>query len=228
MAKEIILSQSDLNEKGIKTQLNQNDLLEVLVSEVYDNHIKTIEATKTKAIELVQRFNKLKQDAIQKAGLAAFKKTGLSIDPEKIAFYGDFSQKNSDYQSDRIAHLLIVDHRQKTDVSITNSSYLSFTSKISGRWDYREEVSGKEHTKTITYNGSFEIAVDTKPFKKLFADIKAHNEYVEKLNKEYEGVNLNYTALARDVRVKFNKSLIAKGAPKLKAKIASTFGIELE
>lgn len=227
MSKDIILTQTDLNDEGIKTQLNQNDLLEVLVSEVYESHMNKIKDLNAIAKNINEEFYTLKKDLAVKALVKLIHKTGLKVNIEDISFKASFVGNHADEHKIVGNSLSISEYRNESKVQV--NSYFSdrFSSQLSINWSFTLQDHKADYIIETTYSGVSTVKVDTKPFEKLKKEAEANVKQVNDFYTAYKDMNLNYTALSREVRVKFNKSLIAKGAPKLRAKIASSFGIEL-
>lgn len=232
--KELALTQQDLNEEGIKTQLTQNDLLEVLVNE----RCNTIQAEIKFFKERAQSFRTQAQDEVEfwklkakKAALEVLKANGIKISDDfecnvhfadsyypkttytSIKFPGTYNVARKEFIS---SHSISVDLGPKNFTANFSVIFMS-NSKVEVNSSLTSKVS-----LTHTVNVKIKIKDGHVGVKSL---IEEHNEEVKAYIDSMKDVAINSEAVLKEVRIEFNKKLISTGSPKLKSKIFETFGL---
>lgn len=226
----LVLTQQDLNEEGIRTQLTQNDLLEVLVTErleVIDARFNALEKEHQEIITLINVSYTAVREKSEKEALKTLKKAGFSISLEDIKF--------SYYPSlVELDHYYIINHVGKHSyksvdrMDLCTSTHLVYPTN--GKFKGTLRITVNKETAGINSYHEYKVPVDfTYKYNSdvILQRIKDYNEKVDVFIEEMKGVNINYNTVLKEMRVKFNKELIKAGSPKLRAKILEGFGLSI-
>ena len=229
-SKSASLTQADLNEEGIKTQLTQNDVLEVIVEKKYQEYQELFKSSKAKASAFSERFNKVKNGILFEE-LQNFAKANKLVLPYKDMGKYNFNQNVTRYSSSsiEICHIETqLDKGRHRAVKSTNRS-----------WGI-ENLTSKNATFIVTYtetkngpikvvsNTEITLVIATAAFSELLSiqkEIDVHNKEVEAFVKAHAETDFNYNTILRQVKSQFNSELIKTGSPKLAKQIKESFGI---
>ncbi len=240
MAKDLVLSQADLNEEGIKTQLTQNDLLEVIVEEKVKAIDDEIEGVQTKAKSFSQAINDATFNFVAEVFRKEVKRLKLPFTAEEIE--ERIQDRNISYEIKRsdsyenvkyVQTLNIYGSRRgrKTEEKLhmcSGESFYIIKEKVTIHFRLARTTEQKGYTEESVYRFSVEADTKKTDLAKLYAEIDAHNQMVKTVCTKYENVNLDKEAILKEIRTTFNKQLIIAGAPKLRQKVKDTFLIELQ
>ena len=226
----IALVQSDLNQEGIKTQLTQNDLIEVVVEERYKEIMKRFDslAEERKNIINAISFGQIENDH-KDTFINKYKKLYNIDNVKSFSIWNSRTDKN---ESVPLCHINIHRIDKKTDniglgtsnITIpTKNSHLSFSLDLA----LCEQKKDETITLNIRLNTNIKIPKNH-PSLNIKDRIIKYNEDATAFAKEVAGVNMNYESLTREIRTSFNKKLIVNGSPKLSEKIKEVFKIDLK
>ena len=227
------LTQADMNEEGIKTQLTQNDVLEVVVEEKYQYWQQFFKNQAEKVRNFVENYNKMQKDIVFIAFIAFCKKNKINLPSVTDSSKYSFTNKTKGSSSNYLRYYLptLNSYRGKETVISTYEGLYSLNSAFKNH-DY--EVSFIEttensfvHTSTTT---TVKFSVPISAFKELYSledEVKKSSSLVEGFVNENKDVDFSYNGMLRTIKSKFNKELIKTGSPKLSAKIKELFGITI-
>ena len=233
---KVDLTQEDLNECGIKTQLTQNDLLEVLVTEKLAMISQEIEDINEKKNIIIKAIAKEKDDFYEDCkskAVAILKKKGIDVDPEALISIGSNNYSDK-FESRYIRGLATYKDRNKEYIlsSYDNNERPRLLEKpdtidvVMNVNVVVTDIVSKDISFTQTYkvNVSFRHKVDHTVFLKAIAD---HNKLADSVALKYKNINIDYNSVLKEMRVVFNKKLIAAGSPKLRTKIYESLGLTI-
>ncbi len=228
------ITQTEMNSEGIKVQLNQNDVLEVIVSERYDSIMEEIAQSERDATSLYKEFD----DIIAAEKLRIFKefvkKNKLPLKEEDFTACNIYLHNKTGENPVPIYY--VAANRRGNHRRYDNKGLNSYTkgqiSMVQGMC--KADIAVAKEFKKVGYSETIRWSSLThfkfsqsKQLRNLIERIEIHNKAVKVLNKNYADMDLSYEAIQKATRVAFNKKLIAGGSPKLKDKIKSLFNVEL-
>ena len=237
--KSALITQAELNETGIKTQLTQNDLLEVIVSERIRLIEENLGSLNSEAQAIRDEYASKLQGLKAEATKAEVKRLKIPISDERIdeivrnIRIDEIVSWERDKPGVYTKQLSVNEWNKKREIrehtvgSPIGPLAEEFDSQISLR--VSEELPG--YAKTTKYYLQFRIKTPKELNKELLKLKKRATESNIKINEFYrslEKVNINPDDMLKKARVEFNKKLISSSAPKLRAKIKEFIGVELE
>jgi hypothetical protein len=244
---DIVLSQKELNEEGIKTQLTQNDLLEVIVTEKYEAFQNEMNDINQASSKLRDHFYKMKESIAKKAVQAIIKKYGLPVNLDEpnvshslhnsslsVTKNRSVVTKHS-YKSERFPVINTYRSSSKEYVQCGGVDYVYIPErdcdKIYCHFDLIVKVQG-ELAPGVTHDSVYRIndmyyELTTPEYKGLVKNIRQLAKQADEFVERYKDMDVRYESILKEMRVKFNKSLIANSAPGLRKKINGVFHINL-
>lgn len=244
---DLALTQKDLNDEGIKTQLTQNDLLEVIVSEKHKEFTDEYDLLEKRALEIETKLNEFHKNQVREAIEKMFKKLKITVNLDnsyhnvydsKVSFTGKSTDPSIKNENGVYIHRPTT-YREKQKTIIGESRQWSINTVSAGpgvtiNKSFTADVSiteKKTDTLDITTKYSIKglnVVVNTPAYKKLLDELNAHNKHCSEFIKRYQGVDLRYESILKEIRVAFNKKLIVDSAPNLRKRISGAFNIELK
>lgn len=238
MSKEIaLITPNQLIDEGIKHQLTQGDLLEI----VADNRISEINRQINifnKRADVIReniRYKNVFSSFIDTFKLELEKILEREIDINNISI-DTHSSDRGDYFS--LYRAYISQQNAKTEIlrtqhesfylckNINSTLVLKYTNSKRLTGTYGDIISNGSSTET--YEKHVKI---TPKYIKLYQgyqkEMKEHNEEVKAYAETFKGVNLNQDKFIRDTRIAFNKQLLSSKSPDFKKKLKSFFNLEL-
>lgn len=228
----LALTQADLNEEGIKTQLTQNDVLEVIVEEKYQeaqNFFKTVEQ---KANDFITNYNKLRDEIVYNNFLAFCKKNKITIPAgaTKETINMNSYTTGSQYIHYPFPYLYSDKGRQKATVlsKSTNKYITKHTPELEFQARFDECINNAYITTRINTTVVFKIP--STAFDKLEVlekEIETSKIESDKFVQDNKDIEFGYAAMLRQIKSTFNRELIKTGSPKLAKQIRESFGITI-
>jgi len=229
---ELAISQQDLNEEGIKTQLNQNDLLEVLVTErldAIDAECAAITAEYMAIREQAIEQENLMKEQVKKEAIKALKKLGIIFGEDQKLNFSIYVKGDKDrYDVFNVYKKSIIKgHDNVFRERYNHTEVLKTSGVITGYVLIQvKDVLTSEVTSTHEYKVNVSFTYKNKS-KEIVERIGKHNDNVDAYTEKMAGVNINYNSVLKNMRVTFNKKLIATGSPNLRKKILECFGLSI-
>ncbi len=243
-----VLTQNEINAEGIKTQLTQNDLLEVIVSEMHQKFTDRLLFYSDRSKELEDKMKSCIKNQRITAIKEFLKKNKIEVKDEAIEhssisrMFSTLSTKSkaslSNERSLRVHYPGVTREKSKEKVllydSYCGSNFFPEVSTKKALYDFVgcEIITDGVKTEDLKERRVLEIRNvivnrHTSEYANIMEEIEKHNKEVVDFCKEYEGVDVRYESLLKDIRVKFNKKVIGDSSETLKNKISDIFGISL-
>jgi hypothetical protein len=236
LQKVVDLDQDDLNESGIKTQLTQNDLLEVLVSErlaVIDKEITDVNNFVKDIIDELDNEREEFKAAFINIAVDKLKKVKIKVSKENLYnFHASYITNNEIWESHMIYKVIKEEYRSNESIS---STFRDCSRKVfnTGTFDLQADVCFKVTTVVddMSIETMYKVTVSmthTFDSKAILDKIAKSNNMCNEIVAKYKNVNINYNSVLKDMRVKMNKKLIQNAAGgKLRAKILDNLGLSI-
>lgn len=230
----VTVTSSSLTEAGIKTQLDQNDLIEIVVSESFKKFEEELESLNNQGIALTKKCEKIREDYRDRARKSFAKTIKKPLEKIEVACI-DFPARYPGYKSpvthikkerrgrsDYGAYELFIDDRYTPTRFKTMKLLVSFTESVT---DHRG--GGVQAEKYLRLQKDFKFEeVPKSLWEELEVEIEAHNKAVKKFVESHPGT-ISQTATEKQIRTKLNKNILKSQAPEIKRKIEQLFGLSL-
>lgn len=248
-----VFTTNDLQAAGINSQLNTNDLVEVVAHDIYDKYLDAVNEIIENGKGLQKKYTDILNPEINKmkATLAKHFKNDGEIDiVEDDDYIGEefdgiaasFSSAEGYWPSIPLNSLYIKekdrgsfvenDNRNFSMPLLKNKNTKVILKLTTGKKNNTEEVKvggiiGKIET-TIQKTFSQTINISTTRFQKLSDEFKEYNKEVSTLLAflPKNGL-LSVERFTREARVKMNKKIISAQSPEFRKKISELFNIKL-
>jgi len=237
LQKVVDLDQNDLNESGIKTQLTQNDLLEVLVSErlaVIDKEITDVNNFVKDIIDELDNEKEEFKAAFIDIAVDKLKKAKIKVSKENLYnFHASYLTNKEIRESHMVSKIIKEEYRSNESISSTSRGCGSRKVFKTGTFDLQADICFKVTTVVddISIETMYEVTVSmthTFDSKAILDKIATSNTMCDEIVAKYKDVNINYNSVLKDMRVKMNKKLIQNAAGgKLRAKILDNLGLSI-
>ena len=238
------LTAAQLEQSGIKSSINQNDIVEIISTEAYDRIMQSIQSVPNFDLYDYQDYSKVDAQFMKK--IKASKHYNESLGVENNCIYHSFMESGDKIQLDvKDIHVeegtndkikISIQHRTKT---LYLSGRLRLT--ISGKMDNISEVNDKFRvdisSNAVNFSDYYSYKI-TKTKEQILSDVEKHNQKVmdfynsipvsEKRN-SYGDVSkvISYDAIAKQARVHVNKNIIKNQAPEVVEQLNKLFNINL-
>lgn len=238
------LTAAQLEQSGIKSSINQNDIVEIISTEAYDRIMQSIQSIPKYDLSDYQDYSKVDAQFMKK--IKASKHYNESLGVENNTIYHSFTDGCDKIQLDVKDIHVEEGTNDKIKISIqhkTKTSYFSGNLKltISGKIDDVSEVNDKFrvdiNSRTVQFVDYYSYK-STKSKEQILSDVEKHNQKVmdfynsipvsEKRNSygDFSKV-ISYDAIAKQARVHVNKNIIKNQAPEVVEQLNKLFNINL-
>jgi hypothetical protein len=238
------LTAAQLEQSGIKSSINQNDIVEIISTESYDRIMQSIESVPKFDLDAYQDYSKIDAQFMKK--IKASKHYNESLGVENNTIYHSFTDGGDKIQLDVKDIHVEEGTNDKIKISLRNNIktlYISGNLRliISGKIDEVSEVNGQFrvdiNSRTIQFVDYYSYKA-SKSKEQILSDVEIHNQKVmdfynsipvsEKRN-SYGDVSkvISYDAIAKQARVHVNKNIIKNQAPEVVEQLNKLFNINL-
>lgn len=240
------LTTQQLEQSGIRTNLNQNDIVEIISTEAYDRIMASLESIPKFNNNHFKDYSKLDAQFIKKVKASKHYEESMDITPSDI--------NHHQYEDNTTKKLLIT--YKRIDIEESNNDKIKLILKSS---TYSIFISGNLKLDFTRYSennnesqGDFEVFrgcsrivfSQTFPYKsaktedQILAEVEEHNQKVmdfynnipvsEKIDSNGIVYKLiSYDTIAKQARVHVNKNIIKNQAPEVTQQLNNLFGITL-
>ena len=236
------LTTQQLEQSGIKTNLNQNDIVEIISTEAYDKIMGSLESI-PKFDNHSRDYSKLDAQFIKKVKASKHYQESMDITPSDIDHFTKDATKDLSitYKSidieennDKI-RLIVRSHTLK--ILISGSVKLMFSKYITGINESQGDFEVYGGSSRIEFRQNFPYK-SSKTEEQILAEVEKHNQEVmdfynnipvsEKINSNGLAYKLiSYDTIAKQARVHVNKNIIKNQAPEVTQQLNNLFGITL-
>jgi hypothetical protein len=240
------LTAAQLEQSGIKSSINQNDIVEIISTEAYDRIMQSIQSIPQFDLYDYQDYSKVDAQFMKK--IKASKHYNESLGVENNTIYHSFTDISSNDKIQLDVKDIHVEEgtNDKIKISLQNKTktlYLSGNLRltISGKIDDVSEVNGQFrvdiNSRTIQFVDYYSYKA-SKTKEQILSDVEIHNQKVmdfynsipvsEKRN-SYGDLSkiISYDAIAKQARVHVNKNIIKNQAPEVVEQLNKLFNINL-
>jgi hypothetical protein len=238
------LTAAQLEQSGIKSSINQNDIVEIISTEAYDRIMQSIESVPKFDLDAYQDYSKIDAQFMKK--IKASKHYNESLGVENNTIYHSFRDNVDKIQLDVKDIHVEEGTNDKIKISLRNSSKTLILSgnlrlAISGTIQDISEVNGEFSvyvaSRTIQFIDTYSYKA-SKSKEQILSNIEIHNQKVmdfynsipvsEKRN-AYGDLSkvISYDAIAKQARVHVNKNIIKNQAPEVVEQLNKLFNINL-
>lgn len=238
------LTAAQLEQSGIKSSINQNDIVEIISTEAYDRIMQSIQSVPKFDLYDYQDYSKVDAQFMKK--IKASKHYNESLGVENNCIYHSFQESGDKIQLD-VKNIHVEEGtNDKIKISLQHKTKTSFLSgrlrlTISGKIDDVSEVNDNFrvdiNNRTVQFADYYSYK-STKTKEQILSDVEKHNQKVmdfynsipvsEKRN-SYGDVSkvISYDAIAKQARVHVNKNIIKNQAPEVVEQLNKLFNINL-
>ena len=238
------LTAAQLEQSGIKSSINQNDIVEIISTEAYDRIMQSIESVPKFDLDVYQDYSKIDAQFMKK--IKASKHYNESLGVENNTIYHSFRDNVDKIELDVKDIYVEEGTNDKIKISVRNSSKTLILSgnlrlTISGTIQDISEVNGEFSvyvaSRTIQFIDIYSYKT-SKTKEQILSNIEIHNQKVmdfynsipvsEKRN-AYGDLSkvISYDAIAKQARVHVNKNIIKNQAPEVVEQLNKLFNINL-
>lgn len=237
------LTTQQLEQSGIKTSLNQNDVVEIIATEAYDkimnslNNVQKFEDEDTPADQFKEDFkNKLLKSKLLKSPFLDY---NINYECSSEETTQSFTILRLEVEEDKTDGFIIRLRSGKFNKNFSPKYHFKYTDRIDiellknvGDFDsVCTDVVWKKFCKTYDYKSKY----TPKQYQKK---VDEHNKYIQSLYDSIPSIEktsarnsvhktLSYNNLAKQARVNVNRSIIKNQAPEVSAQINKLFGISI-
>ncbi len=234
------ITTTDLEAAGIKTSLNQMDVVDILAEECYNGYLAKIEILNENAIALTKAFSDIhgKEADLFKKELGITELVNISRSQK------DSNCKKSEQICVSLTQIRVQEGNGNTlQLQNQNCNSLYLPKAKSGNIEYELHYSSQETitkkkgtievTETIIRNFMKPIKLPAKAFTDFQKDLEAHNAAVKEflaplyLRKDAYYATLSLTNITKSIKNKVNKNIIKSQAPGIQQQLETLFNISL-
>ena len=238
------LTAAQLEQSGIKSSINQNDIVEIISTEAYDRIMQSIQSVPKFDLYDYQDYSEV--DALFMRRIKASLHYNVSLGVENNCIYHSFVDSGDKIQLDVKDIHVEEGTNDKIKISLQHKTKTSFLSgrlrlTISGKIDDVSEVNDNFrvdiNNRTVQFTDYYSYK-STKTKEQILSDVEKHNQKVmdfynsipvsEKRN-SYGDLSkvISYDAIAKQARVHVNKNIIKNQAPEVVEQLNKLFNINL-
>jgi hypothetical protein len=230
-----------LEDSGIKAVLNQNDIIEILAQERYNQILGEIDGFQKNLQLLISTKEEFR---VQQRELFAQEliEAGLISDQQKTLLYVLDSQFQSDgktwFENNQYGSIdIYTSGRHGNEIRVigsglellTEDTLLSISLELRTSREEEKQHKGINIKCTTTETRKFKrvIKIPKSFVKKFNQALEEHCQRVRDFYTHYERTSLDLNVIIRETRVKFNKEILKSKAPEIKMKLKELFKINL-
>lgn len=238
------LTAAQLEQSGIKSSINQNDIVEIISTEAYDRIMQSIQSVPKFDLYDYQDYSEV--DALFMRRIKASLHYNVSLGVEDNCIYHSFQESGDKIQLDVKDIHVEEGTNDKIKISLQHKTKTSFLSgrlrlTISGKIDDVSEVNDNfrvDITNRTVQFADYYSYKSTKTKEQILSDVEKHNQKVmdfynsipvsEKRN-SYGDLSkvISYDTIAKQARVHVNKNIIKNQAPEVVEQLNKLFNINL-
>lgn len=237
------LTTQQLEQSGIRTNLNQNDIVEIISTEAYDRIMASLESIPKFNNNHFKDYSKLDAQFIKKVKASKHYEESMDITPSDINHHEDCTTKQLLITYKRID--IEESNNDKIRLILKSSTYSIF---ISGNLKldftrYSETINESQGDFEVFRGCSRIVFSQTFPYKsakteeQILAEVEKYNQEImdfynnipvsEKINNGVAYKLISYDTIAKQARVHVNKNIIKNQAPEVTQQLNNLFGITL-
>lgn len=237
------LTTQQLEQSGIKTNLNQNDIVEIISTEAYDKIMASLELI-PKFDNHSTDYSKLDAQFIKKVKAFKHYEESMDITPSDIGHSIKETTKDLSITYKRIdieeinndkVKLIVRSNTSKILISgivkLNIHKYTSYINESQGNFQFSGGNRGVEFSDMFSYKSD-------KSEEQILAEVEEHNQKImdfynnipvsEKVSSDRVIYKLiSYDAIVKQARVHVNKNIIKNQAPEVTQQLNNLFGITL-
>lgn len=237
------LTTQQLEQSGIKTNLNQNDIVEIISTEAYDKIMGSLESI-PKFHNHSTDYSKLDAQFIKKVKASKHYEESMDITPSDISHFTKdvikdllITYKSIDIEESNNDKIRLIVKLHTSRILISGSVRLMFAKYTGGINESQGDFEVNGGNSRIEFKQIFPYK-SVKTEEQILAEVEKHNQEVmdfynnipvsEKINSNGLAYKLiSYDTIAKQARVHVNKNIIKNQAPEVTQQLNNLFGITL-
>ena len=237
------LTTQQLEQSGIKTNLNQNDIVEIISTEAYDKIMSSLESI-PKFNNHSTDYSKLDAQFIKKVKASKHYEESMDITPSDIGHFTkdvdkelSITYKSIDIEESNNDKIRLIVKSHTSRILISGSVKLMFSIHRDGFNESQGDFEVIGGNSRIEFRQIF-LYKSAKTEEQILAEVEEHNQKVidfynnipvsEKINSNGVAYKLiSYDTIAKQARVHVNKNIIKNQAPEVTQQLTNLFGITL-
>lgn len=217
-----ILSSARMNNEGIKTQITQNDVVEIIAEEKFRKLSVLAEKLLAFPKNLKAEFQKI-DEKTKNSLISAFRKKFHLKKTDQVTFRYDQPVPKTPAQKMEIKILRITE-KGKVTQDYTRLSVEA--DEVLWQMEHASSTKEKNGSSSIRLFQSIKVP-NPLPWKQEVEMIKEHNAQVDAFVEMFSGTLFTEAAIAAKSRREVNRHIIRSQAPEVKAAIDKIFNIDL-
>lgn len=236
------LTTQQLEQSGIKTNLNQNDIVEIISTEAYDRIMASLESIPKFSSK--EDYSKLDAQFIKKVKASKHYQESMDITPSDIDHFRKdvikdlvITCKSIDIEESNNDKIRLIVRSNTSKILISGSVKLMFSKYITGINESQGDFEVNGGSSRVEFRQIFPYK-SAKTEEQILAEVEKHNQEVmdfynnipvsEKINSNGVAYKLiSYDTIAKQARVHVNKNIIKNQAPEVTQQLNNLFGITL-
>ncbi len=200
---------------GVKFDINQNDIISVLASDIMEEFETRLKALRNRQSELYNYTNKAKHAWAEDKALAFLELAGVSKTGKK-------NIRISNVESNSVGKSITIQNPSEDKGKVSNYNSSIYLGQRISSCTLEYEKDGKTFR---LISGCFTTLFDFTD--ELLPLIEAHNAEVKEFMAEYGNRTMRESVILRDMKNKFTRDFIAKSTDKeLKNLLTTTFKVK--
>lgn len=233
--KSVALTTKTMEEAGIKTQINQNDIIDIVVSDQVEKMRARVDALTALGEKIHQKFmsviNGHKEKFLKELQAAGIASGDTTIDD----IYSSSSGHNTLYTTrlifaedthSRVEGMMVI--QQGNGKGIPTSAFdLALSFRLTEKKEEPSPVKGVTFSHTSDSIWSKKMKVPEKIVAPIREALKAANEECQNFYSQFPNGRFNPNKIARDAKNTINKKILKNQAPGIAEQLNSIFDISL-
>lgn len=237
------LTTQQLEQSGIRTNLNQNDIVEIISTEAYDRIMASLESIPKFNNNHFKDYSKLDAQFIKKVKASKHYEESMDITPFDIDHHEDcttkqllITYKRIDIEESNNDKIRLILKSSTSSIFISGNLKLHFTRYSKNINEFQGDFEVFKGNARTVFSQTFPYK-SAKTEEQILAEVEKYNQEImdfynnipvsEKINNGVAYKLISYDTIAKQARVHVNKNIIKNQAPEVTQQLNNLFGITL-
>jgi len=233
--KEVVLTSQNLEEAGIKTALNQNDLIDIIVADKVEKVLGRAKFLEERLEEIYKRYlapilaqkekflKELIDAAIVPADFTAHQISWGFQEHPKIAYTIPYVKITENPHS-KVEGMLSVNNASRYTIAIDPFSAKLYVT-VKKKEDVPSGIKGVTLDQTVTSIYEKVFSVTAKALEPIKVALAEHETEVNEFRSLFPDGSFNPNKIARESRTRMNRNILKNQAPSIVEELNSVFGL---
>lgn len=228
------LTVKSLEDSGIRTTINQGDLIDIVVQDRQDRIQSEVDRIDLLAKNLSTKFSNY-LEGLRATFLSELQKIDSSITIEQITLstknrYNSMTINGVSFKEDvnaRVDNIYDLSRVSRGSLPSSKDEALYVLGCNVTTTKETEPVKGIKVTTDVKMNYTKEVKIAAKTMAAYYKDLESINAEVDTFLNSFSTLRINMNKITKEIKTKLNKTILKNQSPELQAQMKKVFDIDL-